>query len=63
MNDPQYMAFREVKHNYEIMREMLEQVSAMLADMQNRPDDNPRAITPQEYDRLCAIVTEFEQLY
>lgn len=63
MNNPKYMAFREVIHNYERMREMLEQTSAMLADMQRRPDDKPRAMTPQEYDRLCAIVTEFEQLY
>ena len=63
MINPKHMALREVIHNYERMREMLEQTSAMLADMQNRPDDNPREITPQQYDRLCAIVTEFEQLY
>ena len=63
MINPKHMALREVIHNNERMREMLEQTSAMLADMQNRPDDNPREITPQQYDRLCAIVTEFEQLY
>ena len=60
MNDPKYMAFREVIHNYDKMRELLQRTADILVAMQG---DGSQCLTESEYDRLCAIVTEFEQLY
>ena len=43
----------------QVMDELLERVQTILASMQNK---GKRKLTEEQYDELCAIVTDYEQL-
>jgi hypothetical protein len=43
----------------QVMGELLERVQTILCELQNK---DKRKLTEDQYDELCAIVTDYEQL-